>query len=198
MKILPFSTAYIDTIARLLATNQLVILPTDTIYGIHLPYKRGNQAGINDCKGRPANQPINLIYSRVSQITALFNNLSPTVIESASSIRGLSLIIDDGTRAGQAVRKIDSNDMPLLKRLLDRTGPLFSSSANVSGETYCGEPHLIARTFPTVPVFAAPDVSRETIASVLPSTIIDTRQTPWQIVRPGAVPAAAISQFMSN
>jgi L-threonylcarbamoyladenylate synthase len=196
VKILPFTASNIELISTQLAGNQAVILPTDTIYGLHLPYSDNNLQAINALKHRPADQPCIILYSHVSQITDILGKQDLRALEITSHIKGLSVIVNNHTPAGQAVRLISPKLQPTLSLLLDQTGPLFSSSANVSGETYLHSPEHISRSF-NLPTYVSPmntiNVSRET----LPSTIIDVRTRPWQLVRSGAADIKDIKGHMS-
>ena len=91
MKILPFTASNIDIIARQLRDNKAVILPTDTIYGIHLPYRDGNLARLNTIKQRPVDQPCNVIYAGLDQLQGHGLDINNLAFKSLYTLPGLTL-----------------------------------------------------------------------------------------------------------
>lgn len=179
MKILPFTKTNIETIVRQLDENMPVIMPTDTIYGIHLPYKPDNLSRINELKQRAADQLCNVIYAKVSQITNHISNNEAKVIVNIGNVIGLTTIVSGNHDDGLAIRKIQSTDNPLLHSILLQSGPLYSTSANVSGETYIHDPSVISEKF-NINIYR--NVSHET-HTPNHSTIVDIRSTKPTVIR---------------
>lgn len=78
---------------------------------------------------------------------------------------------------------------PVALDLLMRTGPLATTSANLSGQPPLTSPDEIARTFPDALVLSAEifAVGAETPISGLPSTVVKWTGSSWQILRQGKV-----------
>ncbi len=197
MKTIPFTKPNIEIITTALSGNQPVILPTDTIYGIHLPYQAKNLDLINKIKKRPLKQPCNVIYSHVSQITNLANESEIQKLYKLKNVPEITVIVTDpDNTVGQAIRLIRFDSHPILYELLSKSGPLYSSSANVSGETYNPTPEVIIEKFKDkIAIFA----TKETVLSnIEPSTIIDIRGSGYQIIRPGIVSRETIDRFITD
>ena len=122
--------------------GRLVVLPTDTIYGVGaLPRSRGGVAGIFEAKGRPMDRPIPVLAASAEDLydVVVFDERARAV--AAALWPGpLSLVLErqpdwpydlGGNQATIAVR-VTRNEVA--RRLLERTGPLAVTSANVSGE----------------------------------------------------------------
>ncbi|CAN5845685.1 L-threonylcarbamoyladenylate synthase [soil metagenome] len=80
---------------------------------------------------------------------------------------------------------------PIALDLLARTGPLATTSANLSGQSPLTAVADIARTFPTaltLPTEAfEPSPAQQTTASGTPSTVAQWTGSGWQILRQGEV-----------
>ena len=122
--------------------GRLIVLPTDTIYGVGaLPRSPGGVAGIFEAKGRPMDRPIPVLAASAEDLydVVVFDERARAV--AAALWPGpLSLVLErrpdwpydlGGNQATIAVR-VTRNEVA--RRLLERTGPLAVTSANVSGE----------------------------------------------------------------
>jgi L-threonylcarbamoyladenylate synthase len=122
--------------------GRLVVLPTDTIYGVGaLPRSHGGVAGIFAAKGRPMDRPIPVLAANAEDLydVVVFDERARAV--AAALWPGpLSLVLErrpgwpydlGGNQATIAVR-VTRNEVA--RRLLERTGPLAVTSANLSGE----------------------------------------------------------------
>jgi L-threonylcarbamoyladenylate synthase len=124
-----------------LRRGRLVVLPTDTIYGVGaLPRSHGGVAGIFAAKGRPMDKPIPVLAASADDLfdVVVFDERARAVA-SALWPGPLSLVLPrqpdwpydlGGDLATIAVR-VTRNEVA--RRLLERTGPLAVTSANLSG-----------------------------------------------------------------
>jgi L-threonylcarbamoyladenylate synthase len=136
-------TSAIATAARTVASGQLVVLPTDTVYGVGVDaFDSTAVADLLAAKGRGRDMPLPVLVGSWDTIAGLVNYVPPqtqSLIE-AFWPGGLTLVIEHAaslswdlgdTRGTVAVR------MPLhpvALELLAITGPMAVSSANVSGQ----------------------------------------------------------------
>ncbi|GHU53170.1 translation factor Sua5 [Clostridia bacterium] len=103
----------IFTISQLLLRKEIVVLPTDTVYGFHSLVSKDLQEKINEIKGCAKDKPL---------ITLDRNFISPIKITVPTTF-----IID-----GRAVRNPRSR---VIADVLAQVGqPLYSTSANLTGE----------------------------------------------------------------
>ena len=180
MKTISFNVQAVPLIMAYLIENEVVIMPTDTIYGLHARVNYLNQEKLNEIKGRPPSQPHIILYSNVSQITGFINNTKK--LDRFCHLDGLTTIVDDGSASGLAIRKIN-NSNPLLKNVLDQVGPLYSTSSNRHGEVYVSDILKIQSVFDKKVSLMALSENDNT---ELPSTIIDIR-CGLKIIREGRV-----------
>lgn len=124
------SKEIIAAVATILKARGVVLMPTDTIYGLH--GLAGNPA-INEriarIKGRPEDKPFVIIAANLVQLIEL-DLLIPEVLQSLWPAP-LTAILPRKSSTPLAVRVPDSR---WLRDLLELTGPLVSTSANPSGE----------------------------------------------------------------
>jgi len=195
MKILPFNHVNIPAAQKALSRHQAVILPTDTIYGLHLPVSRENISILNALKGRPIEQPINALYCDVSQITTDVNN--PSELQALVHFQNLPhttvIISSSESDLGQGYRHINKAPHPTLAKVIRETGALLSTSANLTNIPYVQNFDVICETFANCITLAMPAILPKHIVDIdfltpLASTVIDIRNQKLQLIREGVVP----------
>ncbi|MGA7614187.1 MAG: L-threonylcarbamoyladenylate synthase [Thermoanaerobaculia bacterium] len=142
------STDQIEQIGSVLDQGELAILPTDTIYGFHAAALDPDAVdSIRSIKGRRDDKPIVVLCSGFEQIRHLGGRPAP---EAEEFLRGtwpapltaiLPLVEPIPPSSGEATLAVRVPDLAWLRNLLDRTGPLVSTSVNRSGEPPCNDLH---------------------------------------------------------
>jgi L-threonylcarbamoyladenylate synthase len=129
------SAAQIAEIVELIRSGGLVLLPTDTIYGLHaLATDPRAVERLARIKGREEGKPFIVIAASADQIESLGASVPPIVRKIWPA--PLTAILRSGSGTiGTRVPKLD-----WLRALLSKSGPLFSTSANRSGESAISEP----------------------------------------------------------
>jgi L-threonylcarbamoyladenylate synthase len=177
----------LDEIADVLRAGGLALLPTDTIYGLHaLAMDEEAVARIRSMKERGDDKPFVVIASSVEQL----EKLGAAIPDALRQIwpAPLTAILASGARTVAA----RVPDLPWLRTLLDRTGPLVSTSANRSGELPITTPEMLA------------DELRDALDALLdagpregqPSTIVDFTGDVPRVVREGEPGFAQILRKM--
>lgn len=170
------SPAQLDALATTLLAGGIVLLPTDTIYGLHcVATNEAAAARIAAMKGREEGKRFVVIAASVEQLLG-YGAAVPDVLRSIWPAP-LTAIVPQ-TSGTVAVRV---PDLGWLRALLERTGPLISTSANRSGEPPIREPNDLA-----------PDLQKS-IDSALdagprdgePSAIVDFTGNSPRLVREG-------------
>jgi tRNA threonylcarbamoyl adenosine modification protein (Sua5/YciO/YrdC/YwlC family) len=131
----------LETAATALHQGRLVVLPTDTVYGIAARLDRpGALAAIFEAKSRPAGLALPVLVADLDQARTLATVDPRTATLAAAFWPGaLTMVLPrrpemaadlggDGTSVGLRVPR-----HPAVLRLLAETGPLATSSANPSG-----------------------------------------------------------------
>lgn len=138
----------LDHIAAVLKAGGVVLMPTDTIYGLHgLASDANVVARIAALKGRDAEKPFVVLGASPEQLES-FGCLIPDVLRSlwpaplTAIVRLRSAVAASRGATTLAVRV---PDLPWLRDLVAVTGPLVSTSANLSGEPPISEPGELAR-----------------------------------------------------
>lgn len=131
-----------NEIVYLLNSGKVGILPTDTIYGIHcLAFNKSSVEKIYELKNRPSAKAMIVIISSLNDLENFNTKLSEKMKKFLSNIwpNKVSVILDcSNPQLSYLYKKSYSlafrvpNNSFLLK-LLKKTGPLVSTSVNLSG-----------------------------------------------------------------
>jgi L-threonylcarbamoyladenylate synthase len=142
-QIRPLDSDSIALAVQLLRAGELVVMPTDTVYGITCnPFDERAIARLFAAKHRPAEKSIQVLLASVSDIAPLhlelpapLDTLSAAFLPGAFSpicnvLPGCELKTVDADMHTQAVRVPAGEQM---QTILSQTGVVASSSANLSG-----------------------------------------------------------------
>jgi L-threonylcarbamoyladenylate synthase len=178
------SVDVLDEIADVIRAGGVALLPTDTIYGLHASATNEQAiARIRSMKERGDDKPFVVIASSIEQL----KNLGATMPDALQDIwpAPLTAIV----AAGEKTIAARVPDLGWLRALLDRTGPLVSTSANRSGQPPITTPEMLASDL------------RDALDALLdagpregqPSTIVDFTGEEPRMVREGD---PGFSQFL--
>ncbi|HEV7571175.1 MAG TPA: L-threonylcarbamoyladenylate synthase [Thermoanaerobaculia bacterium] len=174
----------LDAIADVLRVGGVALLPTDTIYGLHaLATNEAAVARVRSMKERGDRKPFVIIAASAEQLEQLGATIPDTLRELWPAPLTAILASGETTIAARVP------DLPWLRTLLDRTGPLISTSANRSGESPITTPGMLAAD-----LLEALDVVLDAgPGDGQPSTIVDFTGVEPRIVREGD---PGFSQFL--
>lgn len=123
------SAAQIEEIAAVLKANGVVLMPTDTIYGLHaLANSETAAARIAAIKGRDESKRFVLLAASVDQVASL-GCVVPSALHQIWPAPLTAIL-----QCGDSTLAVRVPDLTWLRFLLEQTGPLISTSANRSGE----------------------------------------------------------------
>ena len=182
------SATQIAQAAATLQRRGVVLLPTDTIYGLHA--LAGNADAVQrivDIKGRGEDKPFVVIAASAAQLEhlgatlgartrAILDDLWPGPLTAVVPIRQ-----PIAASRGASTIAVRVPDLEWLRELLDRTGPLASTSANRSGEPPITDPKLISRDLRA----SIDGVVDAGVREGKPSTIVDFTGDEPRIIREG-------------
>lgn len=182
----------IDLTVEALERGELVVIPTDTVYGIAARVDRPKALeALFEAKGRPVDlslpvlvanrdqaQSLGVFEDEVSRLIGAFWPGPLTVIVPRAA--GFSAELGgDGSTVGLRVP-----DHPVTRALLERSGPLATSSANVSGTETPRTVDRITEVFgDEVAVFLDAGPAPQT----QPSTVVRIRGGELTVVRGGVL-----------
>jgi L-threonylcarbamoyladenylate synthase len=164
-----------QTVAALQA-GELVVLPTDTVYGLCAAESEAGARRIAELKGRPAGRPIALLFADVE--TALAR--APGLERAAHLLPGPFTLVAGGL--GVRVPQLPAAAAEVVRAV----GCVLATSANRHGRP---DP----RRLDDVPAEIRAACAAELDAGELPgvaSTVIDLDGPEPRVLREGAVPAA--------
>lgn len=132
--------ATLRDVASVLAHGGVVLLPTDTIYGLHAVADDDEAVTrIASMKGRPGEKPFIILSATIDDVISLGAAVPDVLKEIWPAPLTAILKRGDGTVA------VRIPDLDWLRSLLRITGPLVSTSANRSGEPAVSSPEALAR-----------------------------------------------------
>ena len=185
----------ISSAAHCVSSGQLVVLPTDTVYGLGADaFDKAAVADLLLAKGRGRDMPVPVLvgsWSTIEGLTAAVSTRARDLVE-AFWPGGLTLIVehaptltwDLGDARGTVALRMPLH--PVALELLELTGPMAVSSANISGRA------------PAVTAAQAREQLGEAVAVYLDggpaaaqvaSTIVDVTAEVPKVVRAGAISA---------
>ena len=192
----------LDEAVNALSRGGLVVLPTDTVYGIAADaFTPPAVQALLDAKGRGREMPPPVLISAATTLAALATNVQPYVEALTEAFwpgpltlvceQQPSLTWDLGETRGTVAVRMPDHEVALA--LLERTGPMAVSSANLSGlpaATEAAEADGMLGDSVEVVLDAGPSPKGEA------STMLDVRASQPRILRLGAVSVAALNEVI--
>ena len=188
---------------RALATGELVVVPTETVYGVAArPDVAGSTARLFAAKRRSRVLTLPVLASGLAaaERVAMFDRRARILAERFWP-GGMTLVLarteaattwDLGHEADTVGVRVPAH--PVALALLHRTGPLAVSSANVSGEPTPPDcPGVRAALGDAVAVYLCAGRCGGT-----PSTVVDLTGTEVRVIRAGAVGGADIRAALGS
>lgn len=135
------TASQLDEIASTLQRGSVVLMPADTIYGLHaLALNPEAAARVAEIKGREDQKPFIVLAATPAQLSDLGVQTSPAVMSALFEIWPgpltaiLPLRAPIAASRGASTLAVRVPALDWLRLLLTKTGPLLSTSANRSGE----------------------------------------------------------------
>jgi len=126
--------AEIEEIAAVIRSGAVILMPTDTIYGLHAMATDESAARIAQIKDRDEVKRFVTIAASIEQLESLGAEVPPVLRDIWPA--PLTAVIRRGAQSFAA----RVPDLQWLRDILQRTGPLISTSANRTGEAPIVEP----------------------------------------------------------
>jgi len=196
--------AAIDAASLAIQRGQLVVLPTDTVYGLAADaFDADAVSRLLDAKGRGREMPPPVLVSTATTLDALATKVPDyaRALTAAFWPGPLTLVCHEQpslrwdlgeTRGTVAVRMPDHD---LTRDILDRTGPLAVSSANLTGQQAATDAaEAVAMLGDRVAVV----VDGGATAGAVPSTIIDVTADRPRLLRLGVISVAQLDEALAE
>ena len=182
------SRTTLEEIARVIRDGGVVILPTDTLYGLHADARNpGAIARIQACKSREGTKPLLVLCSTCRQARELGVSMSPATEAALDAIwpAPLTAILPlrqpVAASAGATTIGVRIPAVDWIRELTELTGPIASTSVNYAGEPPASGVDLV----PSEIVDAVDGIVDGGTLEGKPSTIVDLSTSPPTILRQG-------------
>lgn len=177
--------------------ESIVSFPTDTVPALAARPDRSEL--IFAAKRRNQDKPLILMAASAGDLWPYVKG-SPEELQLWQQVAerfwpgALTLVLPASEKVPVAMNPIDPTtigvrvpDFPLARKILEQTGPLATTSANLSGQPPLESIAQIEAQFPEVLTLAPSELPAAAIASNLPSTVAKWTGRGWEILRQGAV-----------
>jgi tRNA threonylcarbamoyl adenosine modification protein (Sua5/YciO/YrdC/YwlC family) len=194
----------LDVAVEAIRADQLVVLPTDTVYGVAADaFTPAAVEALLAAKGRGRDMPVPVLVSSLPMVEAVVDGLG----EAGRSLTGafwpgaLTLVVrhtphlawDLGETRGTVALRMP--DHPLALELIARTGPLAVSSANRTGHP---PPTTMLDARLQLGASVAVYLDGGECPGGVPSSIVDLTGDRPVLLRAGAVPADALRTVLPD
>jgi len=181
-----------DEIIAALKAGELVIYPTDTLYGVGAdPFNEGSVKKVFVAKGRPFDMPLSIAVSseKMMESVAVLNDKARTGIRKflpgpLTVMLTKKPSIPDILTSGSNQIGIRIPDHPLALRIIDKFGPVTSTSANLHSHP---DPVEAAAAAKELKEHARICVDCGKTKYSGPSTIVDISEGEVEVIRKGVV-----------
>lgn len=185
----------ISRAAELLRAGEVVAFPTDTVYGVGVALSRRERLeDLFALKARPADRRVPILVVDLAQAIAAGWNVDERAHRLTERFwPGALTLVLAGTGETQAFR---APDHPATLELIRTAGPIFTTSANRSGEpeTLGADDVLIAFALQQDRLAAVLDGGL--VAGGVASTVLDLSATPARILREGPVTREHLAELV--
>ncbi|MEG4817503.1 L-threonylcarbamoyladenylate synthase [Microcoleus sp. K5-D4] len=177
--------------------NYIVSFPTDTVPALAARPDRSEL--IFAAKRRSQDKPLILMAASAQALWPYVQG-SPAELKLWQQVAesywpgALTLVLPASPKVPAAMNPIDPTtigvrvpDFPLALKILEQTGPLATTSANLSGQPPLESVAEIEALFPQVLTLVPSELATATTASSLPSTVAKWTGSEWEILRQGAI-----------
>ena len=177
--------------------NYIVSFPTDTVPALATLPDRSELIFV--AKRRSQDKPLILMAASAEALWPYVQG-SPAELNLWQQVAGcywpgaLTLVLPASEKVPAAMNSIDRTtigvrvpNFPLALKILEQTGPLATTSANLSGQPPRLSVAEIEALFPEVLTLVPSELPTAITASSLPSTVAKWTGSNWEILRQGAI-----------
>lgn len=187
---------------KTLANDELIVFPTDTLYGLAGRINEPSIRKIFQAKERPEEKSIPVLFSTVEQLAQLSDELNPKMLALIKAFLPgpLTIVLPKKTglppslsnNSGVALRMPNH---PFALELLAQSGPLAVTSANISGDK---NPSTAQEVYAQLKGRVSLILDSGSHPGGLASTIINCQQGEPQLLRQGPLTMEDILKVWRN
>ncbi|MBP0963631.1 MAG: threonylcarbamoyl-AMP synthase [Oscillospiraceae bacterium] len=195
----------IDTAGRLLKEGRLVIIPTETVYGLAANALDPEAVkAIFTAKGRPQDNPLIVHVSHIDEITPLVKEVPATAVKLAerfwpgplTMVMPKSQLVPNVTSGGLDTVAVRMPSHTTAREIIEKAGvPLAAPSANLSGSPIPTTAHRCVQDLDGRVDAIVMDVDSQVGVE---STVVALHGEDVLVLRPGAVTPADLAQVVGE
>ncbi len=182
---------------------QVVSFPTDTVPALAVIPNKAEL--IFNLKKRSQNKPLILMGANLEQLWPYItgSNQEKTIWQEVAQKYWpgqLTLVLPTNSVVSKTMNPLDTSTLglrvpnhPIAQAILTQTGPLATTSANVSGQPPLRKMTEIETQFPNILTLDTKEIG-EQLGNGLPSTVAKWINNHWQILRQGSVKDLSLLQ----
>ena len=189
----------VDAAVAALRAGRLVVLPTDTVYGLAADGESEPAArALYAAKGRDAIQPTAVLFASVDALVERVPELPAAAAEAARTLLPgpFTLIVENPARRDAWLNRERPDALGLRvpavtgapRAVLEALGAVVATSANLPGDP---DPRRVADVPPEIAAAVDVVIDGGELPGT-PSTVVDLTRPEPRVLREGAVPAADI------
>lgn len=190
---------------RLLSSGQVVVFPTDTVYGagVHA-FQPEAVAMLYTAKDRPTSKAIPVLVAQLEDIVRVARSVPGIAWELVERFwpGGLTIVLPRAERipsiltAGGDTLAVRCPDHPVPLALMNALGaPLAATSANLSGQpSPTTVRQVVAQLAGRVPLI----IDGGECPGGVPSSVVDLSSSPARLLRAGAIPAEELRRWLPD
>ena len=187
----------IATAAEILGGGGLVAFPTDTVYGVACARRRADRVvALFELKRRPPDKQIPLLVGSLDE-TAPYRVTEHARLLAARYWPGpLTLVLAADGPAEPATQAFRAPDHPVALELIGAAGPLFATSANLSGEPEALSADDVLIAFATQQDALDAVLDGGQVPGGIASTVVDLSVAPARLLREGPVGRSELAELI--
>lgn len=199
-----FKNSELQRAVKQIRGGGIVMFPTDTLYGLAVDPRNWNAIeGLFRVKGRSPSNAVPMICADLEQVEREVGLMSDLAKDLSRAFwpGPLTMVLDgNGSMADNAIGLDGSVGVrvpshPVARALASEVGhPITATSANCSGER---APQAVTETSKSILESVGLILDSGEVPGGLPSTIVDVRTNPVQLIRAGAIPWDDVLNFIN-
>ena len=195
----------LEDVVTALKAGEIVIIPTDTVYGLAaLAHSAEALQRVFIAKGRSENKPLIVGVANLDQLQTVVFSFPESAQKLAKEFwpGPLSLVlpkhdsIPEMVAAGGKTVAVRIPNNPIALAILEKTGPLVLTSANLSGNEEL--PNTAEAAVEQVGLQCSFVVDAGPSPTNIASTVVDLTAVPPTVLREGAIPAQRIFEALTD
>ncbi len=191
----------IQTAQQTFLENGVVVIPTDTVYGVSVRYDNAEAIErLYELKNRGREKALPILIGALDQLEFIAREIPPTAQRLIQAFwpGGLTIILPKKLNLPKNLSEFDTVGIRMpnhqfVLQLMQQCGPLATTSANISGGA---NPTSIADVLKQLEYGVDLYLDDGPTAGDVPSTVVDCSSIEIKILREGVIPSSEIFKVL--